>query len=284
MALTKVADIPQQMLDIYARTILYDQMPNMYFRQFVDYRMEPGLQPGERMMFTKVDNLVEGGQLVDEDTPITKNKMTGSAKYINLVEFGNAASFSRRAAKASLISMMDAARKVLGRDYSIVMDKYLRDVYESTANKFYCYADYSSAASIASVGGKFTSTCVDTLVEIAKNMNMPKLSRGADKFFVYIGTPGAIRQIRNSGGWLDARRYVDPSDMLNGEAGRLNDVVFLDSTHMQFMAGVGSVTTAGVHRGIFMGDAAVGFGESIPLELIPDAAEDFGRKQPLPPS
>jgi N4-gp56 family major capsid protein len=282
MALTKIADISQQMLDIYSRLLLMDAMPLLQFRQFIDYKADFGLQPGERMMFTKLDNLDEGGKLVDEDTPIQKNKMTGSNEYISMAEFGNAASFSRRASVASLIPMMESARKVLARDYAIVMDKYLRDVFQTTANKFYAVkSDYTSGAAIGSVDGLFTSTCIDSLVETANELNFPKLTRGGDSFFAFIGTPHQIRQMRASYGWLDARKYVDPSQMLNGEAGRLNDVVFLQSTHMQSTASSGSGSCR-THRGMFIGGGpAVGYGESVPVELIPDTVEDFGRKQSI---
>lgn len=279
--LTKIADIPQQMLDIYSRLLIEDAQPSLFFRQFVDYKLEFGLQPGESIKFTKLDNLTRGGILVDEDTPITKNKMTGSAVYATLNEFGNAASFSRRASKASLRNMMDDAKRVLSRDYAIVMDTYLRDVFQATANKFYMQADFTSGANVGTVAGRFTDVAVDSLVETAKNLNMPTMNRGGDNFYAFIGTAHQIRQIRNSAGWLDARRYVNPSDMLTGEAGRLNNVVFLDSTQMQRYSGQGA-SGKNVHRGIFIGGGpAVGYGESIPMELIPETPEDFGRKQSI---
>lgn len=278
--LTKVADIPQQMLDIYSRYLIMDAMPLLYFRQFVEYKLEFGLEPGERIKFTKLDNLPKGGKLEDEDTPITKNKMTGSEKFITLDEFGNGASFSRRASKASLRNMMEDAKKVLGRDYVLVMDEYLRDVFLSTGNKFYAKADFTSGTAIGEVAGAFTAVLVDSLVEVAKNLNMPKLVRGADRFYAFIGTPRQIRQVRNSQGWLDARKYVNPADMLNGEAGRLNDVVFFDTTQMPSYTGVGS-GGKNVHRGVFIGADSVGYGESVPMELIPEVPEDFGRKQAI---
>jgi N4-gp56 family major capsid protein len=292
--LTKVADIPQQMLDIYSRYLLMDAMPLLYFRQFVEYKLEFGLEPGERIKFTRLDNLNKGKILEDEDTPIEKNKMTGSELFISLNEFGNAAAFSRRASKASLRNMMEDAKKVLGRDYVIVMDEYLRDIFLSTANKYYAKADSTSGVNIGEVAGQFDDAVLDSLVEVAKNLNMPKLVRGADRFYAFIGTPRQIRQIRASNGWLDARKYVDTRDMLNGEAGRLNDVVFFDTTQMPnpTNAPAGSTDPAGgiilegagsgdvnVHRGMFIGADSVGYGESIPMELIPEVPEDFGRKQ-----
>lgn len=278
--LTKVADIPQQMLDIYSKLLIMEAMPKMFFRQFVDYKLEFGLQPGEQIKFTKLDNLTKGGKLLDEDTPITKNKMTGSALYISLSEFGNAAAFSRRASLASLRNMLDDAKRVLGRDYQLVMDEYLRDIFLATANKYYVKADATSGTANSDVAGAFDSECVDAIIEVAKNLNMPKLVRGADQFYAFIGTTRQIRQIRRSAGWLDARKYTDPKDMLNGEAGRLNDVVFFDTTQMPTLSGVGA-GSVNVSRGILIGSGAVGYGESVPMELIPETPEDFGRKQSI---
>lgn len=282
MALTKIADISQQMLDVYSRLLIMEALPQMHFRQLCEYKCDFSVQPGERMMFTKLDNLQEGGRLVDEDTPIQKNKMTGSAVYVSLYEFGNAASFSRRTDKASLIPMMESAKKVLGRDYAIVLDKYLRDIFYGTANKFYTVAaDYSAGAAIGSVDGKLTSYAIDSVVQKANELNFPKFNRGGDSFYVFVGTPHQIRQVRSSAGWLNARMYVDPREMLNGETGRLNDVVFLQSTHMITSSAVGS-GGVNVHKGLFVGGGpAVGYGESVPMELIPDVTEDFGRKQSI---
>lgn len=296
--LTKVADIPQQMLDIYSRLLIMEAMPLLYFRQFVDYKLEYGVEPGETIKFTKLDNLAEGGELVDEDTPIQKNKMSGSEKLITVKEFGNAAAFSRRSQKASLRNLMDDAKRVLGRDYAIVLDKFLRNNFLATANKHYTLPDGSAGGALNTVAGKFDDVTVDALVEIAKNLKMPKLRRGGDTFYGFVGTPRQIRQIRKSTGWLDARKYVNVQDMLNGEAGRFNDVVFFDSTQMPSKA---NATTAGgaenaeggivlegvgaasvnVERGIFIGADAVGYGESIPMELIPEYPEDFKRKMAI---
>lgn len=280
MPQTKVANIPQQMLDIYSRELLMAALPRMLFRQFVTVKREFGVEPGERMLFTKYDNLTKGGKIANEDADLTPVAMSGSAVYISMSEFGNAAGFSRRASKASLRDLMEDAKRLLGRDYSLVMDEYLRDVFLTTANKFYALNTGQSGANVAAVNGKFDATTLDSLVEMAKNLNMPKLSRGADNFYAFIGTPHQIRQLRNSSGWEKTRMYVDPADMLNGEVGRLNDVICFDTTQMPITAGAGA-GGVNVHRGVFIGADCVGFGESVPVELIPGEVTNYGRKQSI---
>ena len=275
--LTKVADIPQNLLDIYSKLVIMESMPRMYFRQFVDYKLEFGLQPGERIKFPKLDNIAMGGKLLDEDTPIPEQKMTGSEIYATLEEFGNAITMSRRSATASMRNMLDDAKKLLVRDYSIVIDTYLRDVFLGTANKLYVAASYAEGANLAAVATPFDKNVLDMCIEKAKNLNMPKLVRGSDQYYAFIGTPHQIRQIRDTKGWMSARMYVNPSEMLNGEAGRIEDVVFFDTTQMPKLTGVGA-GSVNVHKGLFIGGDAVGYGESIPLELIPGEQKDYGRK------
>ena len=279
--LTKVSDIPQNILDILARKVLMESMPKMFFRQFVDYKLEFGLAPGERVRFIKVDNINGGGKLLDEDTPIPTQKMTGAEVYATLNEFGNSISFSRRAASASLRNLLADAEKLLVRDYAITLDTFLRDVAQTTANKYYPSAAYADTAGIGTVAAPFDKMVLDTLVEKAKGLEMPKLSRGADSFYAFIGTSHQIRQIRSTRGWLNARQYVDPKDMLVGEAGRLEDVIFFDTNQMQRYANAGA-GAVNVHRGIFIGADSIGYGESVPMEIIPgDGNSDFKRKVSL---
>lgn len=282
MSMTKIADIDHELLEIYSRYVIEDNLPNMYFRQFVDYKLEYGVQPGETIRFTKLDDIPDtDGMLLDEDTPIPEDKMTGSEKFVTLQEFGRAITLSRRASVASIRPMMDDARRLLGRNYLKTMDTYLRNVFQSTSNKYYVDATSGFGANRAAVAGKFTDNVVATLVEKAKRMDWPKVQRGADSFYVFIGTAHQLRQISTQvgGRWEKARMYVDPKDMLTGEVGRLDGVVFLDSSQMQIYTGAGA-SGVNVHRGLFIGGGpCVGYGESVPLELIPKAPEDYGRKQ-----
>jgi N4-gp56 family major capsid protein len=222
----------------------------------------------------------EGAQLPDEDTPIPEHKLSTGEVYITLIEFGNASKFSRKAQSMSIRSLMDDVITVLGRDYVTVLDKYLRDVFLTTANKYYALKDGAEGVNTAAVTGMFDGDTLQSLVEKAQTLNFPKISRGADDFFVFIGTPRQIRQMRNDGRWLNARQYTDPSDMFTGEAGRLDDVVFLQTTHMPTLAGAGS-GGEDVSRGILIGDNAVGYAESIPMELIPGQVEDYGRRMSM---
>lgn len=277
MPMTVVADISQNMLDIYARVLLQKNLPNILFRQLVDYKMDETVEPGGYIKFPRLDNLPRGGMLTDEETPIPVHKMTGSEVRVAMNEFGNGTAFSRKAEAFSIRPMMDDAVNVLGRDYSLTMDAYLRDVFLSTANKYYAKADGSSGTSNNDISSGFTGDLLELVVEQAKNLNMPKLNRAGDTFYAFVGTPRQITQMRQSSKWLDARIYSNPSDILLGEAGRMEDVIFFDSTQMNEVKITSGAKT--FSRGILIGANSVGYGESIPMEMRAEEPYDFGRKQ-----
>lgn len=280
MPKTLIADIGANIFDIYARELILENVPKMYFRQFVNYKNEAQREPGQTIDFIAYDNVNKGGQL-DEAVPIQRNKLSSSTESITLTEFGNAISFSRKAKTASIRELMEDSVTLLGRDYREVMDEYLRDIFLATANKHFTKADGSSAASGGTnVAGQFDDVTIEAVVEVAENLNMPKLVRNGESFYAFIGTPRQIRQIRNSSDWLDARRYTNPSDMLTGEAGRLHGVVFLQSTLMPTLSGAGD-SGGDISRGVLIGADSVGYGESVPMELIPGDQEDYKRVESI---
>ena len=50
-------------------------------------------------------------------------------------------------------------------------------------------------------------------------------------------------------------------------------MVFIETTQMPTRV-VGAVT---LYSALILGDRAVGFGETVPLEIVTDAVQDFGR-------
>jgi len=284
--MTKVADIPQQILDITAKELILDYMPRVIFRQFVDYKLQFGTQPGERIKFTKLDNLPTGDEvLADEDATIPKHKMTGSEKFVTLIEMGKAVGFSLRAKTASYWDLMAEAKLVLGRNYQLVLDQYLRDTFLKTLNKYYVAADSTSGLVPSDAVGTFNVDTVEALVETAKTLRIPKFQGRNREFYVFVGTPRQLRQLRSNTNFIEARKYTDPSDMLYGEAGMMSGCVFIESDRLAdlVLSSADLGTAEDVHRGIFLGANAVGYGESIPMSLIPGSvtpteANDFGRK------
>lgn len=273
-----VADIPAEVLKIFSRDALIAALPQLYFRQFVDVKSEAS-QPGTTIQFTRLGALPKGGNLATEVATVPKNKYTDSAVTIEVKEYANAIQFSKLAMESSFRNLMTDAATLLGRDYGIVVDDVIRDVYLATANKLYCGGTVSApveGSANADVAIPFSTWAVREMVETLKTMNAPMVTRGNSQFYVCVAHPHQLKALRADSQWFDAYKYTSPENIFMGEAGRFEGMVFLETTQMPIIAGAGA-GSADVYRAVAFGANAVGFGEKIPFNLVEDGIEDFGR-------
>ena len=275
MATMTTGDIPNQILTIYSREAIFSALPNLYFRQFVKVKQDFQKEPGETVQFLKIEELSEGNEkLASETTPMAKEKYTDNVASISVSEYGKATQVSRRALEASFRPMMEDASVLLGRNYGKTVDRACRDAFLSTANKQYG----GGAANTAGIAATsvFSTSEVKDAVQTLKELNAPMVVRNGDQHYVCIATPGQLRKLRDDNAWIEAHKYVKPDNIYNGEAGRYENVVFLETTQMPTIAKT-TARPVDVDRAVLFGDSTVGFGETVPFGLVNDGVEDFGR-------
>lgn len=274
MALLATGDIPNEILTIYSREAIFAAYPNLYFRQFVKVKQEFKNEPGETVQFLKLNNLPKGGALASETSPIPKNKYSDSIVSVSVQEYGNATQISRRALEASFRPMLQDAAVLLGRDYGLVQDEACRDAFLATTNKQYA-GGVGGTSSIQDTS-LFKVSEVKDAVETLKTLNAPMLVRGNDQHYVCIAHPHQLRDLRDDTAWIEAHKYANPQNIYNGEAGRIENVVFLETTQIPTSTTLGADSQA-IYRAVLFGADMVGFGETVPMQLANDGVEDFGR-------
>jgi len=282
--MTKIADIPQYLLDIYGRKILMEAQHKMYFMNLIDRLNVFGKEKGDRVKFPVQDYLTSGGKLLDEDSPIPKQKMTGSEVFVGLEEFGNAVTISRRSEEASFIPILEQAKKLLVADYREVFDRYLRDQFFETANKYYADAKGVPGADIADTESLMTGNVIDTVMEQASDLRIPKFQGNGYEFYVMVCDNRTIRQLRAEpkGRWLDARIYTDPKDIIYGTTGMYEGIVFLETGYMKEKVATGAGEGGeDVHKSLLIGQGTVGFAEALPMGLYPVIENEEFRKTSL---
>ena len=282
MSTMLMSDIPNEVLTVFSRDALFEAMPQMYFRGFCDFKSQLGAEPGETIQFLKVNNLALGGRLLSETDPIPKQKYSDSIVSISVNEYGNAVQISKRALEASFRDMMKDAAILLGRDYGKVVDSVCRDAFLTTANKQYMTATTDGhpangeGAGLGNTNGAMSAYAIKNAIESLKTINAPMVTRGGDQFYVCVAHPHQIRSLRDDSAWINAAHYAAPQLLFNGEVGRFENVVFLETTQMPILAGQGA-GAADVYRAVLWGGTPVGFAETVPFGLVNDGVEDFGR-------
>lgn len=291
---------------IWSKEILFQAMPILRFEQFAVKKTELGVTPGLTINFMRYNNLGNASQLV-EGIRMQTAPLTASQFSITVAEQGFAVAVSELLLNASFDDVMASASRLLGRNMATYLDVSARNTLLQASSQIFGYQKDSGAinnqvfynvgtpgTSNASMTGDFnlTSQVVYDAVETLATKNVPRLG----ETYVCFVHPHQSRWLRNDPQFIEMTKYAAPGNFMLGEIGRLNDVVFIETTQVRNVvggAGTGwttDTTTGGVTTGngaanrydsIFIGDNAFGHAISLPVELRDGGILDFGREHAL---
>lgn len=291
---------------IWSKEILFQAMPILRFEQFAVKKTELGVTPGLTINFMRYNNLGNASQLV-EGIRMQTAPLTASQFSITVAEQGYAVAVSELLLNASFDDVMASASRLLGRNMATYLDVSARNTLLQASSQIFGYQKDTGAinnqvyynigtpaTSNATMTGDFnlTSQVVYDAVETLASKNVPRLG----ETYVCFVHPHQSRWLRNDPQFIEMTKYAAPGNFMLGEIGRLNDVVFIETTQVRNVVGgagtgwTADTTTGGVTTGngaanrydsIFIGDNAFGHAISLPVELRDGGILDFGREHAL---
>lgn len=289
---------------IWSKEILFQAMPILRFEQFAVKKTELGVQPGLTINFMRYNNLGEANQLV-EGVRMETNALTATQFSITVAEHGYAVAVSELLLNASFDDVMASASRLLGRNMATYLDVSARNTLYGASSVIFGYNKWATttrtavspydrgtsaanrqaladvAAPVYNNGYHFTSALVKDAVETLASKNVPRLG----ETYVAFVHPHQSRMLRDDPEFIEVTKYAAPGNFMLGEIGRLNDVVFIETTQVSPLATTSSATGnppgAPVYRSIFLGDNAFGHAISLPVELRDGGILDFGREHAL---
>jgi len=234
---------------IWSKEILFQAMPILRFEQFAVKKTELGIQPGLTVKFMRYKNLNNAEQLT-EGVRMETHALTAEQYEIEVFEHGYAIAVSEMLLNASFDDVMASASRLLGRNMAIYLDQTCRDtLYAGSSVKFgYTLAgtrgsrapyEPGTAASMFGYNGGdglaakannglFSAHLVKDGVETLASKNVPRLG----ETYVCFVHPYQSRQLRDDPEWIEVTKYAAPGNFMLGEIGRINDVVFIESTQV----------------------------------------------------
>jgi N4-gp56 family major capsid protein len=276
---------------IWSKEILFQAMPILRMEAFAVKKTELGVQPGLTINFMRYSNLPVGDQQLTEGVRMDTNSLTAWQFSITVAEHGYAIAVSELLLNASFDDVMASASRLLGRNMAQYLDNSARDTmlqgssviygYQPPANgvnePYGIYNPGTRAANRAGLTGSFffTPPVVKDAVETLASKNIPRLG----ETYVCFVHPHQSRRLRDTPEFIEVTKYASPGNFLLGEIGRLNDVVFIETTQVKQIAGGGGSDP--VWQSIFIGDNAFGHAISLPVELRDGGVLDFGREHAL---
>lgn len=264
---------------VYSQEVLLAAQPLLKFDQFAVVKTELNTSPGMTIQFLGYDNIAPGGKLT-EGVQMTTKTLSTNTRQITVYEYGNAVATSEFLLQTSFRDVMADAAVLLGRDFAQVVDSEERAVLETTTQRV--YAGRKATRDLLVASDILDVRAIKDAVEILSTKNIPKVN---GDFYVAFVHPHQSRNLRDDNAWINAAQYGDPDRIFNGEIGRIEDVIFIETTDLSIIAkntGTAPVNAAvDTYRSILFGDEAFAKAVALPVEMRDNGIVDFGREHAL---
>jgi N4-gp56 family major capsid protein len=248
----------------------------------------------------RYNNLPAASQLV-EGVRMEPVSLTASQFDITVAEQGFAVAVTELLLNASFDDVMASAARLLGRNMALYLDGSARDTLRQATSLIYGYNKPALASAVRtplspydhgvpattnqllSAGNyAMTATVTKDIAETLATKNVPRLG---DSYVGFIH-PHQSRQLRDDPEWIEVTKYAAPGNFMLGEIGRINDIVFIETTQVwnDLVGNIPGVTgspTNLYYDSIFIGDNAFGHAISLPVELRDAGILDYGREHGL---
>jgi N4-gp56 family major capsid protein len=248
---------------IWSKEILFQSMPVLRFEQFAVKKTELGTMPGLSVNFMRYNNLpVPAGPLL-EGIRMKTHAITANQYAITVAEQGFAVAVSELLLNASFDDIMASSSRLLGRNMALYMDTQARETLGRASSVVFGYkkpgaintgygvyepgtpattiAEVVASGATADPADDFwlTPHAVKDAVEVLSAKNIPRLG----ETYVCFIHPHQSRRLRDTPEWIEVTKYAAPGNFMLGEIGRLNDVVFIETTQITSPVSTVALTT-----------------------------------------
>ena len=152
------------------------------------------------------------------------------------------------------------------------MDNIVRDAIHSTALSTSVFGATGAttiganpANSAVAVAGVLTGAFVKQMVARLKGANVPAFADGYYRCVIHPSQEYDLITDTAVNGWIEARKYTDPTNILTGEIGQFAGVRFLVSSDAKVDAAAGA-SSGNVYSALFLGPDAYAVGDSQTLQ------------------
>lgn len=276
---------------IYSQEVLFRAQPILRFEAFASRKDELGVAPGLTIKFLKYTRLTGTAGLTENQDMVT-DVLSSSLIDITVAENGKAIAVSELLLRSSFTDVMSDTALLLGQHLARYRDGQIRDaLYDGSNNLLRQNSRSTRSAFVAN--DLLDTNLIRQAVETLSSKRAPKILGDAYVCFVH---PHQARYLRTDPDWVSASHYGAPTQIFAGEIGRFEDVRFIETTQIAYVAVDGKIWADGVdtgstmvdysaatnvYRSIILGDHAVGLAVSLEAELRDNGIKDFGRRHEL---
>ena len=219
----------------YDRALIEEAGPELVHDQFGQKRPIPK-NGGQRIEFRRYASLPKALTPLTEGVTPDGKKLNASAIYADIKQYGDYVALSDVLDLTAIDNNVLEATKAIGKQAGLTLDTITRNVLQSGTNVYYCP---KSTGVQPTDRTELDKTCVLTvdvvkrIVALLKAKNAPKIG----KDYVCILHPFASYDLMADPHWEEPHKYVDTSNIYEGEIGRIAGVRFVETSEAAIYKG-----------------------------------------------
>ena len=244
--------LTDEMKTFYADLIVDYAKPNLVHGQFAQKKTVPK-NGGKNVEFRKYKPYGVAGKLVEGETPMG-NKLEVTVINAELAQYGDYTAVTDVVDLTAIDDNLVVASRQHGDQAALTSDTITREVLNGGTNVIF--------AGGKSARGDLDSSSLITVDDIKKAVRLLKTQNAEQINGSWVGIihPDIAYDLTNDPAWKDVKTYSDPSDIYEGEIGKIFGVRFVETTEAKVWAGAG-VDGRAVYSTLILGDNAYGVTE-----------------------
>ena len=251
--LTTSSGLSEEMKTYYSDYLIDNAIPKLVHDQFGQKHPIPK-NGGKTIQFRKYSPLPKLTTPISEGLTPDGQSLNMSVIEATVAQYGGYITLSDVLLLTAVDNNLVQATKLLGAQAGATLDTITREVLNGGTNVI--FAGGKEAREDLDASSLLKVEDVKKAVRLLKNQNAEQISGS----WVGIIHPDISYDLTNDPAWKDVKTYSDPSDIYEGEIGKLYGVRFVETTEAKIWAGAGNGGRA-VYSTLILGDNAYGVTE-----------------------
>ena len=267
--------LSEEMKTYYSDYLIDNAIPKLVHDQFGQKHPIPK-NGGKTIQFRKYNPLPKLTTPIQEGITPNGQSLNMTVIEATVAQYGGYVTLSDVLLLTAIDNNLVQATKLLGAQAGSTLDTITREVLNGGTNVI--YSGDKSARTALDADSVLSVNDIKKAVRLLKSQNAEKI----DGDWVGIIHPDVSFDLTNDPAWKDVKTYSDPSDLYEGEIGKLYGVRFVETTESKIWANAGSGGRA-VYSTLILGDNAYGVTELTGggLEHIVKQLGSAGTSDPL---
>ena len=251
--LTSSEGLTKEMKVFYSDYLIDNAIPKLVHDQFGQKHPIPK-NGGKTIEFRKYSPLAKLTTPLQEGVTPDGQSLNMSTVEATVAQYGGYITLSDMLLLTAIDNNLVQATKLLGAQAGSTLDTITREVLNGGTNVI--YSGGKSARTDLDASSLLTVDDVKKAVRLLKTQNAEQINGS----WVGIIHPDIAYDLTNDPTWKDVKTYSDPSDIYEGEIGKLFGVRFVETTEAKVWAKAGAGSRA-VYSTLILGDNAYGVTE-----------------------